>query len=197
MRAEKAKKERDERDELARREREERQRRDERERDERQRRERDERERGATRRCDAFGFLSLIVGCVSEERARREATTPPRGNASMPALKTPPPQRDNIIHCARCRLAIDGDSSVEADGATYHTNCFRCVECSKVLGSQYFSSTAGPQVRCVDVIRERVFYSRRRFAHSARRALLRRKLKRAPSVARTSRCACRAELASA
>ncbi|KAF9332019.1 hypothetical protein BG006_005112 [Podila minutissima] len=56
--------------------------------------------------------------------------------SSSPDTTTPPPE----VLCAQCDRPMQG-SFVRALGATYHLECFKCLDCSQVAANKFFPIT--------------------------------------------------------
>ncbi|KAI1316417.1 hypothetical protein EDD11_009980 [Mortierella claussenii] len=60
---------------------------------------------------------------------------------SQPILTSPPPEQTPAPQkCAKCDLQMQG-SFVRALGATYHLDCFKCLDCDQIVASKFFPIT--------------------------------------------------------
>ncbi|KAF9909408.1 hypothetical protein BX616_011173 [Lobosporangium transversale] len=66
----------------------------------------------------------------------RLQSQPIQTSSSPPPLDVVPP----VQTCAQCELQMQG-SFVRALGATYHLNCFKCLDCDQIVASKFFPIT--------------------------------------------------------
>lgn len=84
-------------------------------------------------------------------RSSRDLATPsfpqqtdqPRLQSHPIQTSSPPPKPElapAVQNCGKCELQMQG-SFVRALGATYHLDCFRCLDCDEIVASKFFPIT--------------------------------------------------------
>ncbi|KAF9168833.1 hypothetical protein BGX20_011155 [Mortierella sp. AD010] len=72
-----------------------------------------------------------------------QQTDQPRLRSQPIQTSSSPPPPDSapaVQKCAKCELQMQG-SFVRALGATYHLDCFRCLDCDRIVASKFFPIT--------------------------------------------------------